>query len=72
MAMDEDGSGWWPWAVLPRVAAAAVSVPVVVGFVTLGATVIVARSVRDLARQTWARLPRLRNGGRPPASGGPR
>jgi hypothetical protein len=39
------------------VAAGAVSVPVVVGFVALGAVVIVARSVRDLAREAWARAP---------------
>jgi hypothetical protein len=34
-----------------------VSVPVVFGFVALGAVVIVARSLRDIAREAWARAP---------------
>ena len=52
------GDGWRPWYGMPRVVAAgAVTVPLGVGFVALGAAVIVVRSVRDLARETWARLP---------------
>lgn len=53
----EDGEGWGVWRVLPRVAAGAVSLPVVAAFVVLGGAVLVIRSVRDVARETWARLP---------------
>jgi len=45
---------------LPRVASGAVSIPVVVGYVVLGAVVIVVRSARDLARETWSHLPSWR------------
>jgi hypothetical protein len=38
----------------------AISVPVVVGFVALGAAVVVIRSLRDVARETWARVPAWR------------
>ena len=53
----EVGDGWRPWTAVPRIAAGAISVPVVVGFVALGAAVIVIRSLRDVARGTWARVP---------------
>ena len=33
------------------------SIPVVAGFVVLGAVVIVVRSARELARETWSHLP---------------
>jgi hypothetical protein len=36
------------------------AVPVVIGFVALGAAVIVVRSVRDVARETWAILAGVR------------
>jgi hypothetical protein len=59
--MTEDGGeGWRPWRLIPRVAAGAVSLPVVVGFVALGAAVVVARSVRDVVRDGWALLPSRR------------
>jgi hypothetical protein len=45
-------------------AGAVVSLPLVVGFVALGATVIVARTLRDAARETWGRLPALRGNSR--------
>jgi len=38
----------------------AVSVPVVLGFVALGAGVIVVRSLRDVAREAWAHVPAWR------------
>lgn len=58
--MSRNGSGGWrPWSVIPRVAGGVVSVPVVVGFVALGAVVVVGRSLRGVARETWARLPGL-------------
>jgi hypothetical protein len=44
----------------------AISVPIVVGFVALGATVLVVRSLRDIARETWARVPFRRGGSGPP------
>ena len=51
------GNGWGPLSVLPRVAGGAVSIPVVAGFVVLGAVVIVVRSARELAREAWSSLP---------------
>jgi len=53
----DGGEEWRPWHVLPRLAGGAVSVPVVVGFVALGAAVLAVRSVRDLALEGWAWLP---------------
>lgn len=51
------GNGWGPLGMLPRVAGGAMSIPVVAGFVALGAVVIVVRSARELARETWSHLP---------------
>ncbi len=67
--MNRDGGGeeWGPWYLLPRLAGGAMSVPVVVGFVALGAAVLVARSLRDVAREGWALLPGRRGGPDPPA-----
>jgi hypothetical protein len=56
----DGGEGWRPWQVVPRIAAGAISVPVVVGFVTLGAVVVLVRSLRDVARDTWALVPAWR------------
>ena len=59
------GDGWRPWTAVPRIAAGAISVPVVVvGFVALGAAVIVIRSLRDVARGTWSLVPAWRVGAR--------
>jgi hypothetical protein len=63
MARD-GGEGWRPWHAVPRLAVGAISVPVVVGFVALGAAVLVIRSVRDAARDTWSRVPIWRGGAR--------
>jgi hypothetical protein len=63
MARD-GGEGWRPWRVVPRLAVGAISVPVIVGFVAIGAAVLVVRSVRDAARDTWARVPAWRGGTR--------
>ena len=60
----DGGEGWRPWRAIPRIAAGVISVPVVVGFVALGAVVVVARSLRDVARDTWARVPAWRAGAR--------
>ena len=60
----DGGEGWRPWHVVPRIAAGAISVPVVVGFVALGAVVVVVRSLRDVARDTWALVPAWRSGAR--------
>ena len=64
MARD-GGDGWRPWHGVPRLAAGAVAVPVIVGFVALGAVVVVVRSLRDAARDTWAWVPTWRGGARP-------
>jgi hypothetical protein len=50
-------NGWGPMGLLPRVAGGAMSIPVVAGFVVLGAVVIVVRSARELVRETWSHLP---------------
>lgn len=52
--------GWLPWRVIPRLVGGVIAIPVVAGFVALGATVLVARSLRGLARETWLRLPSRR------------
>ena len=57
----EGGEGWGPWELIPRVAGGAVSVPVVVGFVALGAAVLVGRSVRGVIRESWALVPSWRS-----------
>ena len=57
----DGGEGWRPWRAVPRIAAGAISVPVVLAFVALGAVVVVVRSLRDVARDTWARLPAWRS-----------
>jgi len=55
---DEGGEdGWRPWQVIPWLAGGALSVPVVVGFVMLGAAVLVGRSVREVAREAWTWRP---------------
>ena len=50
-------NGWGPLGMLPRAVGGAMSIPVVAGFVVLGAVVIVARSARELARETWLHVP---------------
>jgi hypothetical protein len=60
----DGGEGWRPWRVVPRIAAGAMTVPVVVGFVALGAVLVVVRSLRDVARDAWAVLPAWRGGTR--------
>jgi hypothetical protein len=37
-----------------------VSIPVVAGYVVLGAVVIVVRSAREIAREAWSHLPSWR------------
>jgi hypothetical protein len=60
----DGGDGWLPWQAVPRIVAGAITVPVVVGFVALGAVVVVARSVRDMVREAWARVPARRGNAR--------
>ena len=58
----DGGDGWRPWETVPRIAIGGVlSIPIVVGFVALGAVVVVIRSVREVMRETWSRVP-LRRG----------
>ena len=56
----DEGADWMVWRVVPRLAGGVVAVPVVTGFVVLGAAVLLVRSLRDVARETWARLPTRR------------
>jgi hypothetical protein len=63
MVRDDEAEDRGPWGMVPRLAGGAVTVPVVAAFVTLGAAVIVVRSVRDVARHGWTRLAGARNGG---------
>ena len=60
----DGGEGWRPWRAVPRIVAGAIAIHVVVGFVALGAVVVVVRSLRDMARDTWARVPARRSGAR--------
>jgi len=62
----DDARGWQPWHVVSWVVAGAVSIPAVVGFVTMGAAVLVVRSVRDVVRQA---RDLLGNGGAPGRDG---
>lgn len=62
----DGGESAQPWRVLSLIAGGAVSVPVVAGFVALGAAVVALRSARDAAREVSGWLSALRgNGGRP-------
>jgi hypothetical protein len=64
--MSGDGAeGAQPWRVLSLIAGGAVSVPVVAGFVALGAAVVALRSARDAAREVSGWLSALRGNGRP-------
>lgn len=53
----DGGEAWRPWTVIPRVAGGALSVPVVIGFVALGAAVLIGRSLREVVREGWALVP---------------
>lgn len=57
-----DEGDWGSWSGLRTLAASVVAVPVVAGFIALGAGVIVGRSLLDVARVAWRRVPsRTRN-----------
>ena len=68
---DEGSSGW---GMIPRLAGGAASLPLVVGFVALGAVVLVGRSLRDVVRVAlWRRFtpdghPSRSQGSRPNAA----
>jgi len=55
--MSDGENGWRPWEAVPRLVGGMIALPVVAGFVALGATVLVIRSVRERARSTWSRVP---------------
>ena len=57
---------------ISRLAGAVVAVPVVTGYVALGAAVFIGRSLLDTARQTWKRLPSLRSSQRYQERGAPK
>jgi hypothetical protein len=58
--MSDGENGWRPWFTVPRIVGGVIAIPVVAGFVALGATVLEARSLRELVRETWSRLPSRR------------
>jgi hypothetical protein len=60
----DGGDGSQPWRVVSLIAGGAVSVPVVVGFVALGAAVVALRSARDAAREVSGWLSVLRGDSR--------
>ena len=45
---------------ISRLAGTVVAVPMITGYVALGAAVAIGRSLLDTARETWKRLPSLR------------
>ncbi|HEV7733071.1 MAG TPA: hypothetical protein VGR62_12955 [Candidatus Binatia bacterium] len=47
MQVEEEMESSSAWSVVPRIAGGALAVPVVLGFVALGAVVVVGRSLRD-------------------------
>ena len=57
---------------ISRLAGAVVAVPVVTGYVALGAAVVIGRLLLDTARQTWKRLPSLRSSQRYQERGAPK
>ncbi len=48
MQVEEETESSSAWSVVPRIAGGALAVPVVLGFVALGAVVVVGRSLRDV------------------------
>lgn len=47
MQAEEESESSRVWSVVPRIAGGALAVPVVLGFVALGAVVVVGRTLRD-------------------------
>lgn len=47
MQAEEETESSRVWSVVPRIAGGALAVPVVLGFVALGAVVVVGRTLRD-------------------------
>ena len=47
MQAEEESQSSRVWDVVPRIAGGALAVPVVLGFVALGAVVVVGRTLRD-------------------------
>lgn len=58
--MARDGLDGRDWG--RALASGVLSVPVVIGFVALGAVVLVGRSLREVAREAWTHLPARRPG----------
>jgi hypothetical protein len=48
MQAEEESESSRVWSVVPRIASGALAVPVVLGFVALGAVVVVGRTLRDV------------------------
>jgi hypothetical protein len=47
MQAEEESESSRVWSVVPRIAGGALAVPVVLGFVALGAVVVMGRTLRD-------------------------
>jgi len=59
MAVEQDELGWPSWREIPRLATSVVAVPVVVGYVSLGAVVLLGRSVQEVLRGASRALDRV-------------
>ena len=57
---------------ISRLVGAVVAVPVITGYVALGAAVTIGRSLLDTARKTWKRLQSLRGSQRYPEPRAPK
>ena len=57
---------------ISRLVGAVVAVPVITGYVALGAAVTIGRSLLDTARKTWKRLQSLRGSHRYPEPRAPK
>lgn len=53
--MVEESEDWGPWGLMKRATGSIVAAPVVVGFITLGAGVVVLRALADVATMAWRR-----------------
>jgi len=54
---DDAGNGWMPWSVIQRWAGGATAVPLTIAFVSLGAAVLMGRSLLDTVGHAWTGSP---------------
>jgi hypothetical protein len=70
MNAEHGDQGSHGWGMILRLAGLGASLPLIVGFVALGAVVVVGRSLRDVARVAYSR--RFNSNGHPSRSEGSR